>query len=181
MKDLLKKDIDNINNYVKSKNITVTIPNIDEIEVELVKNTTEYPFAKIDKNNPNKILISDDIKEEDRYKWLNHELLHVVSGNGVITGKEWHAHKLNEAITEYINQEIIHDKYSDYYDIYINALKEIMNITGEDIILKAYFNNDLNLIINELHTKTNKSKEEILKSIDLLDNIYYNDDIKVKK
>lgn len=40
----------------------------------------------------------------------------------VVLDKEkdiWIEHYLNEAITEYINQLIIKDKYSDYYNLYI--------------------------------------------------------------
>lgn len=47
-------------------------------------------------------------------------------GGIIILDKEkdiWIGHYLNEAITEYINQLIIKDKYSDYYNIYIYIYK----------------------------------------------------------
>ena len=60
-------------------------------------------------------------------------MIHIISNNQdtvndinvggiIILDKEkdiWIGHYLNEAITEYINQLIIKDKYSDYYDLYI--------------------------------------------------------------
>lgn len=78
------------------------------------------------------MVVSEDIPEEERYKWINHEMIHVISNNQptvneinvggiIIEDKEkdiWIGKCLNEVITEYINQSIIHDKYSDSIDNY---------------------------------------------------------------
>ena len=185
----------NIVNYLNNKNIK--IDNIDEIfnkmkiEIGEKKNS---PYAYIDEEDSYKMIISEDISETDRYKWLNHEMIHVISNNqptvneinvgGVIVeDKEkdiWIGHKLNEAITEYINQQIINDKYSNYYDRYLEALNYIISIIGEDIILKAYFTNNLNLIVSFMIDKTGKTKEEIFRFIDLIDKLYEEDEYKLK-
>ena len=83
----------------------------------------------------------------------------------VVLDKEkdiWIEHYLNEAITEYINQLIIKDKYSDYYDLYIEELEKIIKLIGEDVVLKAYFTNNLNLIIDSLMSSTKKTRDEII-------------------
>lgn len=185
----------NIVNYLKKKNIQIN--NIDEIfskmKIEIGEKRND-PYACIDKNDPYNIIISEDIPEEERYKWLNHEMIHVISNNqptvnevnvgGVIVeDKEndiWIGQYLNEAITEYINQSIIHNKYSDYYDRYIEALNYIISIIGEDIVLKSYFTNNLNLIINSMSNKIGKSKDEIFDFINSIDYLYDEDEYKVK-
>lgn len=193
-KFFIEKNIENIKSYLKNKNIQ--IDNLDEI---LSKITVEigikkdYPYAKIDKTNSYKIIISEDIDENDKYKWLNHEMIHVISNNlqttdeihvgGIIVeDKEkdiWTGQYLNEAITEYINQSIIRSKYNDYYDRYIEALDYIINIIGEDIILKAYFTNNLELIVKNLVLKTGKTREQVMKFIDFIDYLYENEDYKI--
>lgn len=185
----------NIVNYLNSKDIK--IDNIDEIFSKMkieVGEKQNSPYAFIDQNDSYKMIISEDVPEEERYKWLNHEMIHVISNNQptvnevnvggvIIEDKEkdiWIGHKLNEAITEYINQSIINDKYSDYYDRYLEALDYIISIIGEDIILKAYFNNNLNLIIDSIVSKTNKSKEEVFNFINSIDYLYYEEEYKIK-
>lgn len=185
----------NIVNYLNSKDIK--IDNIDEIFSKMkieVGEKQNSPYACIDQNDSYKMIISEDVPEEERYKWLNHEMIHVISNNQptvnevnvggvIIEDKEkdiWIGHKLNEAITEYINQSIINDKYSDYYDRYLEALDYIISIIGEDIILKAYFNNNLNLIIDSIVSKTNKSKEEVFNFINSIDYLYYEEEYKIK-
>ena len=86
---------------------------------------------------------------------------------------------MNEAITEYINQSIIHSKYNDYYDRYLKALEYIMNIIGEDIILKAYFNNNLDLIIDALISKTGKNRKDVIDFINHIDFLYDYDSYKI--
>ena len=185
----------NIVNYLNSKDIK--IDNIDEIFSKMkieVGEKQNSPYACIDQNDSYKMIISEDVPEEERYKWLNHEMIHVISNNQptvnevnvggvIIEDKEkdiWIGHKLNEAITEYINQSIINDKYSDYYDRYLEALDNIISIIGEDIILKAYFTNNLNLIIDSIVSKTNKSKEEVFNFINSIDYLYYEEEYKIK-
>ncbi len=185
----------NIVNYLNSKDIK--IDNIDEIFSKMkieVGEKQNSPYACIDQNDSYKMIISEDVPEEERYKWLNHEMIHVISNNQptvnevnvggvIIEDKEkdiWIGHKLNEAITEYINQSIINDKYSDYYDRYLEALDYIISIIGEDIILKAYFTNNLNLIIDSIVSKTNKSKEEVFNFINSIDYLYYEEEYKIK-
>lgn len=185
----------NIVNYLNSKDIK--IDNIDEIFSKMkieVGEKQNSPYACIDQNDSYKMIISEDVPEEERYKWLNHEMIHVISNNQptvnevnvggvIIEDKEkdiWIGHKLNEAITEYINQSIINDKYSDYYDRYLEALDYIIFIIGEDIILKAYFTNNLNLIIDSIVSKTNKSKEEVFNFINSIDYLYYEEEYKIK-
>ena len=182
-------------NFFKNKNIY--IKNIDEIIERIIVEVgkkRDYPYAKIDKENPYKIIISEDIDEKDIYKWINHEMLHVISNNTstvddthvggvIIEVKEkdiWIGQYLNEAITEYVNQQIINSKYNDYYDRYIEALEYIINIIGEDIVLKAYFNNNLYLITEELKKKTNKNDDAIMKFIDLIDHLYDNETYEIK-
>ena len=113
-------------------------------------------------------------------------MLHVISKNQptvndinvggiIVEDKEkniWIGQYLNEAITEYINQQIINDKYSDYYDLYLEELNNILKIVGEDIVLKSYFTNDLNMLINSLLEKTGKTKMEILDYINSIDYLY---------
>lgn len=193
-KIIIQKNIENIKSYLKNRNIQ--IDNLDEI---LSKITVEigikkdYPYAKIDKTNSYNIIISEDIDENDKYKWLNHEMIHVISNNlqttdeihvgGIIVEDRekdiWIGQYLNEAITEYINQSIICCKYIDYYDRYIEALDYIINIIGEDIVLKAYFTNDLELIIRNLMLSTGKTREQIVKFIDSIDYLYENEDYKI--
>ena len=185
----------NIVNYLNSKDIK--IDNIDEIFSKMkieVGEKQNSPYACIDQNDSYKMIISEDVPEEERYKWLNHEMIHVISNNQptvnevnvggvIIEDKEkdiWIGHKLNEAITEYINKSIINDKYSDYYDRYLEALDYIISIIGEDIILKAYFTNNLNLIIDSIVSKTNKSKEEVFNFINSIDYLYYEEEYKIK-
>ena len=192
---LVEKNKLAILNFLKAKNIVIN--NIDEI---LDKTTVEigqkkeYPYAKIDRTNPFKVIISEDIAEKDMYKWLNHEMLHVRSNNidtvddvhvgGIIIEikKEniWIGQYLNEAITEYINQLIINSKYSDYYDRYIEALRYIIDMIGEDVIIKAYFSNNLSLIVEELKKKSKKSDEMIINFIDSIDHLYDNDTYKIE-
>lgn len=177
----------NIINYLNKKNID--IKNIDEIFNKMIieiGKKKDYPYACIDKENSFKVIISEDIPEEERYKWLNHEMLHVISNNQptvndinvggiIVEDKEkniWIGQYLNEAITEYINQQIINDKYSDYYDLYLEELNNILKIVGEDIVLKSYFTNDLNMLINSLLEKTGKTKMEILDYINSIDYLY---------
>lgn len=182
-------------NFLKAKNIVINHIDeiLDKITVEIGQKK-EYPYAKIDKTNPFKVIISEDIDEKDMYKWLNHEMLHVISNNTdtvddtrvggiIIEIKEkniWIGQYLNEAITEYINQLIINSKYSDYYDRYIEALKYIIDIIGENIIIKAYFSNNLFLIVEELKIKSNKSDEMIMNFIDSIDHLYDNDTYKIE-
>ena len=185
--DIIKYNRKNITSYLNSKNIY--IENIDELfnkmKIEIGKKTN-YPYACIDKENPYKMIVSEDIPEKERYKWINHEMLHVISNNQptvneinvggiIIEDKEkniWIGKYLNEAITEYINQQIIKDKYSNYYDRYLNALKYIISIIGEEIILKAYFTNNLNLIVTNMSNKTGKTNKEIYSFIDSIDHLY---------
>lgn len=187
--NLIKYNKQLIMNFCNDKKIIISnIEDIfDNIKIEIGEKS-DFPYAYIDQDDPFKIIISEDIPMEDRYKWLNHELIHVISNNQstineinvggiIIEDKEkniWIGKYLNEAITEYINQQIINDKYSDYYDCYIKELEYIISIIGEDIILKAYFTNNLDLIINELNLKTSKSKEEILDFINSIDCAYEN-------
>lgn len=180
-KDIIKK-------YLKKKNIK--IKNIEYIfsKIEIGKKR-EYPYASIDKENSYKIIISEDIPKEDMYKWINHEMIHVIANNQptindvnvggiIIEDKEkniWIGQYLNEAITEYISQAIINSKYSDYYDKYIEELKNIISIIGEDVILNAYFTNNLSLIVDTLADKTGKSKSEIFEHINSIDYLYDNE------
>ena len=192
---LVEKNKLAILNFLKAKNIVIN--NIDEI---LDKTTVEigqkkeYPYAKIDRTNPFKVIISENIAEKDMYKWLNHEMLHVISNNidtvddvhvgGIIIEikKEniWIGQYLNEAITEYINQLIINSKYSDYYDRYIEALRYIIDMIGEDVIIKAYFSNNLSLIVEELKKKSKKSDEMIMNFIESIDHLYDNETYKIE-
>lgn len=191
MNSLVEKNINKIKQYLKIKNIK--IDNLDEIFEKItidIGEKKDFPYAKIDKIDSYKIIISEDINDTDKYKWLNHEMLHVISNNlktvdethvgGIIMeDKEqniWTGQYLNEAITEYINQSIIHSKYSDYYDRYIEALEYIINIIGEDIVIKAYFKNNLDLIIESLMLKTYKSREEIINFVNSIDYLYDNED-----
>lgn len=185
----------NIVDYLKEKNIQ--IENIDEIfskmKIEIGKKSNN-PYAYIDQNDSYKMIISEDIKEEERYKWLNHEMIHVISNNQptvneinvggvIIEDKEkniWIGQYLNEAITEYINQSIIHDKYSDYYDRYIEALNFIIDIVGEDIVLKSYFTNNLNLLVDNISKKTSKTRSEIFNFINSIDYLYDENEYKIK-
>ena len=63
----------NIIKYLNNKNIV--IKNIDEIfnkmKIEIGKKQNS-PYARIDKVDSYKMIISEDIPEEERYKWLNH-------------------------------------------------------------------------------------------------------------
>lgn len=96
-------------------------------------------------------------------------------GGIIILDKEkdiWIGHYLNEAITEYINQLIIKDKYSDYYDLYIEELEKIIKLISEDVVLKAYFTNNLNLIIDSLMSSTKKTRDEIINYIIGIDYLY---------
>ena len=152
------------------------------------------PYACIDQKDSYKMIISEDIPEEERYKWLNHEMIHVISNNQptvneinvggiIIEDKEkdiWIGQYLNEAITEYINQSIIHDKYSDYYDRYLEALDYIISIVGEDIVLKSYFTNNLNMLVNAIVEKTGKDKDEIFSFINSIDYLYDEEEYKIK-
>lgn len=184
----------NIVNYLNNKNIK--IDNIDEIFSKMkieVGEKQNGPYACIDGEDSYKMIISEDISEEERYKWLNHEMIHVISNNQptvnevnvggvIIEDKEkntWIGHKLNEAITEYINQQIIKDKYSDYYDRYLEALYYIISIIGEDIILKAYFTNNLNLLVDSIVNKTGKTREDIFRFIDSIDYLYDENEYKI--
>lgn len=185
----------NIVNYLNKKNIK--IDNIDgyfnKMKIEIGQKSDNL-YACIDQEDSYKMIVSEEVPEEERYKWLNHEMIHVISNNLptvdevnvggiIIEDKEkdiWIGHKLNEVITEYINQQIINDKYSDYYDRYIEALDYIISIIGEDIILKAYFSNNLNLIVDSIVSKTNKSKEEVFNFINSIDYLYYEEEHKIK-
>ena len=66
----------NIIKYLNNKNIV--IKNIDEIfskmKIEIGKKQNS-PYARIDKVDSYKMIISEDIPEEERYKWLNHEMI----------------------------------------------------------------------------------------------------------
>lgn len=185
----------NITNYLNNKNIDAK--NIDEIFSKMkieVGEKQNSPYACIDQKDSYKMIISEDIPEEERYKWLNHEMIHVISNNQptvneinvggiIIEDKEkdiWIGQYLNEAITEYINQSIIHDKYSDYYDRYLEALDYIISIVGEDIVLKSYFTNNLNLLVNAMVEKTGKSKNEIFSFINSIDCLYDKEEYKIK-
>lgn len=185
----------NITNYLKEKNIDAK--NIDEIFSKMkieVGEKQNSPYACIDQKDSYKMIISEDIPEEERYKWLNHEMIHVISNNQptvneinvggiIIEDKEediWIGQYLNEAITEYINQSIIHDKYSDYYDRYLEALDYIISIVGEDIVLKSYFTNNLNMLVNAIVEKTGKSKNEIFSFINSIDYLYDKEEYKIK-
>jgi hypothetical protein len=55
-----------------------------------------------------------------------------------------------------------------------------MNIIGEDIVLKAYFTNNLNLIIDSLINKTRKSKKDVLSYINSIDYLYDEEDYQTK-
>ena len=134
MKAVIGNNLINIKKFLKNKNIENS--NIDNlfsrVKVVLGKEQ-EYLYANISKDDPFCIILSEKIKKDDRYKWLNHEMIHIISNNQdtvndinvcgiIILDKEkdiWIGHYLNEAITEYINQLIIKDKYSDYYNLYI--------------------------------------------------------------
>ena len=175
----------NIEKYLSKKHIN--IENIEDIfnkiEIEIGEKK-EFPYACIDRNNSYKIIISEDILETERYKWLNHEMIHVISNNQptvnevnvggiIIEDKDiWIGQYLNEAITEYINQSIINSKYSNYYYRYIDELKYIISIIGEEVILKAYFTNNLYLIVDNLSEKTSNSKDEVLEYINSIDYLY---------
>ena len=184
----------NIVNYLNNKNIK--IDNIDEIFSKMkieVGEKRNSPYACIDQSDSYKMIISEEIPKEERYKWINHEMIHVISNNQptvneinvggiIIEDKEkdiWIGQYLNEAITEYINQSIIQDKYSDYYDRYIEALEYIISIIGEDIILKAYFTNNLNMIVDSIINKTSKTKEEVFDFINSIDYLYDKDNYKI--
>lgn len=185
----------NIVNYLNKKNIK--IDNLDDyfnkIKIEIGEKQNS-PYACIDQKDSYKMIISEDIPEEERYKWLNHEMIHVISNNQptvneinvggiIIEDKEkdiWIGQYLNEAITEYINQSIIHDKYSDYYDRYLEALDYIISIVGEDIVLKSYFTNNLNMLVNAIVEKTGKDKDEIFSFINSIDYLYDEEEYKIK-
>ena len=185
----------NIVNYLKEKNID--IKNIDEIFSKMkieVGEKQNSPYACIDQNDSYKMIISEDIPEEEKYKWLNHEMIHVISNNQptvneinvggiIIEDKEkdiWIGQYLNEAITEYINQSIIHDKYSDYYDRYLEAIDYIISVIGEDVVLKSYFTNNLNMLVNAMAEKTGKARNEIFKFIGSIDYLYDEEEYKIK-
>lgn len=195
MYKLVEKNKLAILKFLKTKNIVIN--NIDEILDKItveIGQKKEYPYAKIDKKNPFKIIISEDIDEKDMYKWLNHEMLHVISNNTntiddthvggiIIEIKEnniWIGQYLNEAITEYINQLIINSKYSDYYDRYIEALEYIIDMIGKDVVIKAYFSNNLSLIVEELKKKSKKSDEMIMNFIESIDHLYDNETYKIE-
>lgn len=185
----------NIVNCLNKKNIK--IDNLDDyfnkMKIEIGPKGDNL-YACIDGDDSYKMIISEEVPEAERYKWLNHEMIHVISNNQptvnevnvggvIIEDKEkdvWIGHKLNEAITEYINQSIIHDKYSDYYDRYLEALDYIISIVGEDIVLKSYFTNNLNMLVNAIVEKTGKSKNEIFSFINSIDYLYDEEEYKIK-
>ena len=187
MKVVIGNNLINIKKFLRNKNIKIS--NIDnlfsEVKVVLGKEQ-EYLYANISKDDPFCIILSEEIKRDDRYKWLNHEMIHIISNNQdtvndinvggiIVLDKEkniWIGHYLNEAITEYINQLIIKDKYSDYYDLYIEELEKIIKLIGEDVVLKAYFTNNLNLIIDSLMSSTKKTRDETINYILGIDYLY---------
>lgn len=187
MKVVIDNNLINIKKFLRNKNIKIS--NIDnlfsEVKVVLGKEQ-EYLYANISKDDPFCIILSEEIKRDDRYKWLNHEMIHIISNNQdtvndinvggiIVLDKEkniWIGHYLNEAITEYINQLIIKDKYSDYYDLYIEELEKIIKLIGEDVVLKAYFTNNLNLIIDSLMSSTKKTRDETINYILGIDYLY---------
>lgn len=192
---IIENNIENIKLYLKKKNIEINY--IDEIANKItveIGEPKEFPYAKIDKKDSFKIIISGDISEENIYKWLNHEIIHVISNNlkttneinvgGVIIEDKqkniWIGQYLNEAITEYINQEIIHSKYNDYYDKYLEALDYIIDIIEEDIVLKAYFSNNLLMIIHKLAEITGKNEKSIIEFIDSIDHLYDKNEYLIK-
>ena len=54
----------------------------------------------------------------------------------------------------------------------INDRYEIIKLIGEDVVLKAYFTNNLNLIIDSLMSSTKKTRDEIINYIIGIDYLY---------
>ena len=77
----------NIVNYLNKKNIK--IDNLDDyfnkMKIEIGEKQNS-PYACIDQKDSYKMIISEDIPEEERYKWLNHEMIHVISNNQPFDG-----------------------------------------------------------------------------------------------
>ena len=82
MKAVIGNNLINIKKFLKNKNIENS--NIDNlfsrVKVVLGKEQ-EYLYANISKDNPFCIILSEKIKSDDRYKWLNHEMIHIISNN----------------------------------------------------------------------------------------------------
>ena len=92
-------------------------------------------------------------KDNDIKHILMYELLHIITAKDNYVGFDYE-HKLialNTGYTEILTNNLVgNESDSDYHIDEVIATNLIANMIGNDIMLKAYFTNDFNLINNIL-------------------------------
>ena len=175
--DLTQDVILKYGNYINKSHILNSIGGMDVIhtsnKTEMIKDNAIAFYSK----DENKIYVSDNIEDEDTENiCLYHEFLHYYSQSGLYDyndyGDGYMGYALNEGLTEIINAELNGRFLYTYHKeaSYIQALCEIID---PEVLLKAYFGNSIEYLIDEMSTYCTEDEAiSLIKNIDVAKDSY---------
>ena len=135
----------------------VNLTNLNErIKTVKVLSGSRFIMRGLSKYYPetNEITISRSIsnKDIDCKHILMRELLNMMSANGEFTGfnKDNMFEALNIGYTELLTNFLVGNEYDSEYEEEVIAADIVMQMVDSDTMMKAYFTNDVSLILKEV-------------------------------
>lgn len=166
--DQIKENIDNnsnISNEVKNNIMELVIifnnkfPNIDlnnlanRLKTLKIELGSKYVYREVSQYNPTENVLvlnmSELSKDHDMKHVLMYELLHIITAKDNFVGfdKDNKLIALNTGYTEILTNNLVGNESDiDYHIDEVIATNVIANMIGNDVMYKAYFENDYNLM-----------------------------------
>ena len=161
----------NINDSVKENLIELidifhkSFPNIslenlkNRLENLVIETGSKYVYKEVSNYNPTLNVLTLNMEELNKDNDIKHilmyELLHIITAKDNYVGFDYE-HKLialNTGYTEILTNNLVGNESDNEYHIdEVIATNLIANMVGNDIMFKAYFTNDFNLINNILES-----------------------------
>ncbi len=156
--DSVKDNLFELINIFHEKFPNISLENLNNRLINLkIETGSKYVYKEVSNYNPSEnvlILNMEELnKDYDIKHVLMYELLHIITAKDNYVGFDYD-HKLialNTGYTEILTNNLVgNESDSDYHIDEVIATNLIANMIGNDIMLKAYFTNDFNLINNVL-------------------------------
>lgn len=156
--DSVKKNIFELVSIFHNKFPNVDLKNINKRLSSLVIDSgSKYVYKEVSNYNPisNILILNMDelAKNHDMKHVLMYEILNMITAKDNYTGfnKDNKLIALNTGYTEILTNNLVgNDSDIEYHVDEVIATNLIANMIGNDIMFKAYFTNDFNLINNVL-------------------------------
>lgn len=156
--DSVKKNISELVSIFHNKFPNVDLKNINKRLSSLVIDSgSKYVYKEVSNYNPisNILILNMDelAKNHDMKHVLMYEILNMITAKDNYTGfnKDNKLIALNTGYTEILTNNLVgNDSDIEYHVDEVIATNLIANMIGNDIMFKAYFTNDFNLINNVL-------------------------------